>query len=241
MKKKLLLLTIAVLCLGTFASADNYSAFGNRAAQNATDIIDWTQLGPDFSISGTTIPTPALVASFAGNLALVGNINGGDFVRVDQGLSWNGNFDFGESLVWTGNSNFGGGGGGPFLIEMANPVQSIGIGIMADLFGPFTATVVVYDASLSPVALFNFFGTSTSSNAGDNLFMGIADNSGVNIGAVVISTTSAGDTGGTFVNDFALDDPSFGYGPIIPEPSTLVLLGSGLLGLAGMVRHKRKS
>jgi hypothetical protein len=232
-KKKLLLLSVVVLCFASFASADSFITFGNRASQGATDFIDWSQLGPDILISGVTIPTPAFVSTFAGNAALVGNANGGDFVRVDQGLGWGGNFDYGENLVWTGNANFGIGGGGPFVIAMLNPVGSIGFGIQADAFGLFIAQVDVYDTNLNFMSSFFFLGNSTGSSAGDNLFIGIQDKTAVNIGAVVISTDS-GDP--LFLNDFAIDDPSFNY--TTPEPGSLMLLGSGVLGLAGVIRRK---
>ncbi len=233
MNKKLLLLAIAVLCLGTFASADSFVTYATRADQNPTDIIDWTQLGPDFAYTGTTIPSPSLVSSFNGNLALVGNTNGGDFLRLDEGTSFVGNFDYGESLVWTGNPLYYGiGGGGPFAIVLQNPVASIGFGIQADLFGPFTATVDLFDISGNPIGSFSFDGVSSFTEAGDNLFIGLGDTSGMNIGAVVISTDS-GDP--LFANDFVIDDPSF---TTTPEPSSLALLGTGLIGVAGIVRRK---
>ena len=239
MKKALLLLAIAVLCLGTFASADNLVKLSTRTSTNPTDIFDWTQLGPDFLISGQILSTPQLVFSSGGtNAALVGNTNGGGFLRVDSGISWSGNFDFGESLVWTGNANFGIGGGGPFAIELANPVSTFGFGIQADLFGPFNVQVQVFNPSLNPIGTLDFSGNSFLSFAGDNLFVGIGDRSGVNIGAVIISTVSVNDKTGTFTNDFAIDDPSFGYGSVTPEPSSLTLLGSGLLGMAAVVRRK---
>src|SRR5262252_10606349 len=77
-RKRLLLLTIAVLCLGTFASADTFITSGSRTSGFTTDAIDWGQLGAP----GTLVTTPALVTSLGGtNFALAGNINGSQFVN----------------------------------------------------------------------------------------------------------------------------------------------------------------
>jgi hypothetical protein len=228
-RKKLLLLSIAVLCLGSFASADSFIYSSSRAAFTA-DFIDWGQLAPP----GNFVNTPALVFSFLGtNAALVGNAGGGQFLTMQEGTTWLGNFDYGENLIWTGNPAFGIGGGGPFVIELANPVGGIGFGMQADLYGPFTATVDIYDSSLNYMATLVIGGVSSGLENGSNLFIGIQDKTAVNIGAIVIDSFSGGYP---WDHDFAMDAVSFNY--TTPEPGTLVLLGSGLLGAAGLIRRK---
>jgi len=231
-RKRLLLLTIAVLCLGKFASADTFITSGSRASGFTTDAIDWGQLGAP----GTLVTTPALVTSLGGtNSALAGNINGSQFVTAQEGTNWIGNFDFGENLVWTGNSNFGFGGLGPFDMVLANPVGGIGFGIQADHYGPFVATVTVFDPLGNTLTTLTFNGVSNGLENGSNLFIGIQDKTAVNIGAIEISTVSPSDPG-QFNNDFALDAVSFNY--TTPEPGSLALLGSALIGVAGLFGRK---
>lgn len=230
MRKQFLLLAIAVLCLGSLASADSFVYSSSRASGFTADVFDWGQLGPDQSY----IDTPALVFSTGGtNAALVGNLNGGQFLTAVSGGGWSGDFSAGENLVWTGNPNLGFGSGGPFEILLLNPVGGIGFGIQTDLYGPFIAYVDIYDSGLNYMTTFSILGNSGNSMAGNNLFIGIQDKTAVNIGAIVISTES-GDP--LFANDFAINAVGFNY--TTPEPGTLVMLGSGLLGAAGMLRRK---
>lgn len=236
MKRKLLLLTIAVLCFASFATADTIATFGTRALQNPSDFYDLSQIAPP----GTIVTTPQFLTSFSGaNAALVGNIDGSPFVTAqeDGGVTWFGNFDYGESLIWTGNSAKipPVGGLGPMAMVFLNPVASVGFAIQSDLYGPFTAHLTAFDSSGN--TLFSIFrnGSSNGLENGSALFLGLGDITGPNI--ATIEFTVSVPSGPPFNDDFAIDDISIGY-TATPEPSSLLLLGSGLLGMAGLVRRK---
>jgi hypothetical protein len=222
-KKKLLLLTIAVLCLGTFASADTFTTFATRAQQNPTDIYDWSQLGPAF----TLFNTPVGVTSFNGLNATL-DIGGGlQGARVDDFTGgWNGNFEPGETLVWTqGNGNL--------TLTFASGVSSVGVQLQADFFGPYTGTMQVFIGGLDAFDL-TVSGVSNSNNDGSAAFLGVGDLTGANITSIVLS--SVDQFGG---NNFAINDVSLTQvTSTTPEPGTIALLGSGLLGMAGVLRRK---
>jgi hypothetical protein len=234
-KKKLLLLIIAVLCFASLASADNFVQFTSRLQQNPSDFFDWGQIAPP----GTQVTTPQLVASFSGsNAGLVGNTDGSPFLTAqeDGGVTWLGNFDYGENLIWTGNATaFGVGGQGPMAMVFLNPVGSFGFTIQSRLYGPFTAYLTAFDAAGNLLYSNSANGVSNGLENGSALFLGAGDRSGNNIAAIEFTVTVP--SGPPANNDFAIDGLSIGY-DVTPEPSSLVLLGSGLLGLAGVVRRK---
>jgi PEP-CTERM motif len=230
--KKILLIAIALISLGTLAYADSFVVYGSRAAQPIDDIIDWGQVGPP----GTLVTTPFFGSTFLGNPFLAGNTNGSNFYALQEGNGWNGGFDYGESLVWTGNPNFVPAGFGPFAVVLGTPASTFGFSIEADLIADYTVNVQAYDSSGDLLFQNNFFGKG-GCGFGNScvLFVGMGDLNGANISEILISTDQ-GDP--MWNNDFAIDDVSLGYGPAVPEPGSLLLMGTGLLGAVGVMRRK---
>lgn len=223
--KKIWLLPIALLWLGALATADSFTTYATRVQQNPNDIIDWGQLGPDLTASSS----PASVTSFNGLGATVSIAGTTMFTVVDYFGSWIGNFEAGENLLYTGNQE--GGGPGPMTIAFATGVSSVGFQVQDVFFGGFTATLQAFNGS-NPLFSLMMNGMSNGNNDGSAIFMGIGDLTGPNITSIVIS-----DQGVSDANDFAINAVSL-VTSSVPEPSSIALLSSGLLGMAGIFRRK---
>jgi hypothetical protein len=212
-----------LLGLNALAYADVFLQLPNRATQQPTDIVDWSQLGPDF----TPLSSPAAFTTFNGVAGVVSDA-GGSLARLDEGTSWIGNFDYGENLLWTFGQN------GPLTLMLSSPVNSFGFDIQENLYGPFTATVAALDASMSP--LFTLSGVPGLSNGLENgsaLFLGIADASAVSIWGFQVDTT---DISALDPHDFAIDDVSFTN--VVPEPGFTGATAALLAALAGLRRWR---
>jgi hypothetical protein len=230
--KKHVAVVLVVLAgmIGAVAPAQALTFVGTRGGLGATDYVDWSVLGPTYSL----VSHPFTILSAGGVSVTVSKLLPGAFERVDQGNGWAGNFAPGDALLWTYD------GGSP----STNPVSVMdfgGVGILAgglqiqsDYFGAFTARVEAFDAADTSLGFYTAAGNSTWNGDNGALFLGVS--SDVPIHRLAFSLDAA--PGGT-IGDFAVNRLDFVPAGAIPEPITMAGLCLGLGGLTAYLRRRR--
>jgi hypothetical protein len=192
------------------------------------DNVNWGAQG--YGAPGTSLSTPqpwlSTASLYDGFVGVVGPTN---FTLMQQSVNWNGNFDPGDYLIWNQDINNFVGNAGPIrlLFTSGLPVYDAGAAIQADFYGPFEATICAY--GIGHTDCWSEAGVSNGI-AGSAIIIGVKEpwqittldftvvdingNNDEAIGTLYLSTSS------------------------VPEPGTIMLLGSGVLGLAGMLRRK---
>jgi hypothetical protein len=106
-----------------------------------------------------------------------------------------------------------------------------------DGFGSFNFTLADFDGYTHAVTTITFTLTATGSTTWADTSSVLTPNSGGSMAAAHVypcADTGCDPNGGALETGFAAN------GQHAPEPASIALFGSGLLGLAGLVRRRRK-
>ena len=215
MKKLALLAVCLVFGIGTGWASVN----GTTNPAQFNDWVNWCQFG----CNAAQFPTPQSFSStggVTGEVGLVSTLQG--FYNLQDGVSWGGGFPNGMGLIYNGASF----GNTPTQIAVTFDTSVFGVGayIQGNWIGvPYTASIELFDSSFQSLGVY-----TVDSIANNITFIGAFGSS-----PVWAAQFDLIDTNGR--EDFAIG--SVGVSSV-PEPSSVLLLGTSALGLAGYLRRR---
>jgi hypothetical protein len=219
--KRTILAVLALLLLHAATASAQISLVTTRAGLAGTDFIDWGTLGPD----GTTVSNPFTILSNGGVSVNVSKPFG-QFLRGDEGISFTGNFNPGEQLLFTGYSS---NGSGPITLNFGTFTTAFGVNIQANIVGDFVARLEFFDASNALLGTITENGASTTAGNGSAIFIGgKSGGSSTNFSSVRISTEQAGSP----PSEFHINQADFSLAAVPDSGGTLLLLCGGLASVS---------
>ena len=208
-------------------------------ATTVTQLTSASQLSPQdqaFAITpayGTVSAGPSLRLT-SGTQAITFSRASGQFEIDQAGVTYGDTaFSNGTKLVGAGGFQ-GAGSGGPISVTFTLPVSEFGLNIEEFNSGPFIVSFTAYDAGGTSLGTFNAPGLSGLALSFEGLSV-----TGDTISRIAFSDSGSGGSNNLIFGNISDGNPSAAP-PVAttPEPSSMVLLGSGILSLAAMSRRR---